>query len=242
MQEDIREYLYQSWRPLVGYGAGGYAIFSRRIIRSHAIGFTALADRDPAKWGRTLCGIPVISPRELQTRYADANVFLVVGDHNLESARSDVLALGIPGERLFSGMKWMHLFLRRSHRYSLNQYGDLLAFERLLPDAESRAIFRMRYRHWLLGDRLENHGVGPAISEGYRVYRDAGRLCDEIDRWGKDALSGDIAFEFDNDDGRFAPRAMMGLGFYRGESGFRLGPGTARRRTRLLVHGGEGEA
>lgn len=58
-------------RPVVFYGAGGFAQRYLTICKAYDIVPVCFADQDPSKQGTCIQGIPVLSPDEVKSRYQD---------------------------------------------------------------------------------------------------------------------------------------------------------------------------
>lgn len=61
-------------------GAGGHGKVIADIIRCQGIALLGFLDDDPAKWGATLCGVPVFGSIDSYTEYAATGLIIGVGD------------------------------------------------------------------------------------------------------------------------------------------------------------------
>ena len=81
---------------LLGAGQMGQAAY-RLVNRAHYT-VTAFADNNPALWGGTLCGCPILSVEDAAARAPDGFLIAVAGQDRTEALRAQLRALGYAGE------------------------------------------------------------------------------------------------------------------------------------------------
>lgn len=92
--EHLRPMLARESRPLVVWGAGRDGRRFLRELLSHGVSVTCVVDISPKKIGRTIYGLPIVTPDSLPAR-ADAFVVVSVGTRGArELIRADLDARG----------------------------------------------------------------------------------------------------------------------------------------------------
>jgi FkbM family methyltransferase len=161
-------------RSIVLFGAGN---MGRRILarlREDGVEPHALADNNPASWGKTIDGLPVLRPEDAATRFGRSAAFIVTiynRWHNFPDTRAQLQALGCAKVLSVLSFRWKH------HDSFLPHYRDDLphkvlahavairrAFD-LWSDEPSRREFVAQVRFRLDG-RLEGL-TGPVSGEQY---------------------------------------------------------------------------
>ncbi len=235
---DARRYVKYSHLPLAMYGAGGTAEVLWQYLPWSGVRIQAVCDRDPAKRGKLFHGLTILGPEELVQKYPAANIAIAVVDAHSQDVRAFLVSLGVREDRLFERKDLFDVLAPIDPlEFSLCPHLDLYRFINRLADEESKTLFRLRYRHWLLGDRPDNPGRRIKRDfPGVARYADSSELCCDLDRTGAALGGGDLILEFDNDDA-LARRVFFAVLRYRPDGAFRFRPGSEKGRTRFLSSG-----
>lgn len=228
---------YLSHRPLILYGAGMEGDIYANYLKTFGIGIDAFCDGDPGKHGKIFHDVRIVTPEELVVRYSGANIAVTVSAQFIPEITERLKGLGVEAERIFTDTQQYLNYTHRVRDFSVNISADLFRFQPRLADEESRGLFRLRYRHWLLGDRPHNDADGGWLFESIRHYDNAETFCDQMDRIGTDAIKGDQAVEFANDDSLFPPRMLFGIAYYRPKNRLYLRSGKDIAHTLLISLG-----
>lgn len=237
---NMRPYLYATRRPLVVYGAGFLGDASLDAFARFGIRADALCDSDPAKHGQWLHGLTVSASEAALAKFPGANVYIAVASPHVPEIRARLLRMGVAEERIFSepiNQTYSDFF--RPAGYSVNPFGDLHRFGASLADNASLILFRLRYRHWVLGDRPENPEAEPdSVPEDLPFFPNATTMADALESDADFAADRGVGFEFDNGD-FLAARNIFALRGLDSERRFLLRPGCELRRTRFLAMPGD---
>lgn len=247
---DIRMRYFLSRRPLIMYGAGGGGLVCAVHIVYTGTRIDAICDNDKQKWGRSMLGVPIMSPEEALSLYPDADVHISALGQNAAEIRAHLLDMGVAPERIVVENAMSYFIWQTQRSFSVDRFADLFALGDRLADAQSRDLFRRLYRNWLLGDRQENrgtrampqlplsvveHSYDPLPEAGAILYSDAETACDALAYWREEAGRRETAVCFSNADGeRFAYIAFMLL-YHQPGSRFYLREGSECSSFRLFV-------
>lgn len=93
--------------PIVLYGAGNLGRRTLSLLRANGRDVAAYIDNDPARWGGTVDGVPVMSPDDASARYAADGVAIVTiwraeGGHDFLVTRDDLH---------LRGWRWVESFI-----------------------------------------------------------------------------------------------------------------------------------
>lgn len=246
---DARQYLKYSHLPLAIYGAGRAA---EKLLEANfpwaGLSIDAVCDSDPAKCGQLFYGFEILSPESLVHNFPDANIILAISAVYEAEVCSTLRSLGVREDRIFAYNQVCDTASFPPAEFSVFPFLDLYKFAWRLADNASKELFRLRYRHWLLGDRPGNPrsrllppiplpimAGGQALpSSGQAIlrYADASDLCCAVDRHGEDLGRRNILLEFENCD-LLAARAFFALAHFRPEAAFLLREGAAANVTRF---------
>lgn len=206
-------------------------VYAQHLLQ-HCVRFDAFCDTDPAKHGKTLLGVPIVSPEKLPERYPDANVALTVSERFTDEIASKLGGLGVLPGRIFPSPSRSLYPRYRIPGYSVDMFRDTYDLRELFPGRESQSLFRLRYRHWVLGDRPENPGTASREGrEGIVFYESPEIVRDVFEQWEDTRIFGDVAVEFSNDDACLPPRIFAATAFYFPTRRFRLRFGSAADKT-----------
>jgi FkbM family methyltransferase len=97
--------------PVVLFGAGNLGRRTASLLRSHGRPAAAFIDNEPATWGRTVEGVPVLSPDDASKRFAGESLAIVTiwraeGGHHFSVTRADLRARGWRRVESFIPLFW----------------------------------------------------------------------------------------------------------------------------------------
>ena len=148
---------------LVLFGAGG---LGRRILvglRQAGVEPRAFADNNPARWGTSESGVPILSPAEAADRFGKTTVFVVTiwnagPQHRTRDLSQQLVKLGCRSVTSVCPLFWKfpdiflpHCYLDLPHKVLADRRLIRCVFSRL-ADRESREVFVSQLRCRLLGD------------------------------------------------------------------------------------------
>jgi FkbM family methyltransferase len=148
---------------LVIFGAGGLGRMTLRGLRRVGVEPLAFADNNPAAWGSSIEGIPVLSPEDAARQYKDKATFVVAiwranGKHRLAQFVRQLEELGCQRVVSFGFLYWKYhevflpyYALDLPHKIAAQKDDVRRAFA-LLADEQSRREFVMQMRWRLLLD------------------------------------------------------------------------------------------
>lgn len=77
---------------VVIYGAGGQAtVVIDALLAQGEVSIKCLVDDDPAKWGQSLFGLPIVSPQEIEDEIGDYLLHLALGDNQKRREKAEEL-------------------------------------------------------------------------------------------------------------------------------------------------------
>jgi FkbM family methyltransferase len=127
-------------RSIVLFGAGN---MGRRILarlREDGVEPHALADNNPALWGKTIDGLPVLRPEDAAARFGRSAAFIVTICnvwHNFPDTRAQLQGLGCAKVLSVLSFRWKH------HDRFLPHYRDDLPHKVLAHAAAIRRVFSL---------------------------------------------------------------------------------------------------
>lgn len=123
---------------LLGAGNMGRRILAR--LRKDGLSPLAFADNQPAQWGKTIDGLPVLPPQEAAALYAQDTVFVVTiynNEHGFPDTRDRLAELGCVKIMSVIPVRWKY------PEEFLPYYRDDLPHKVLLQSEEIRAAFAL---------------------------------------------------------------------------------------------------
>lgn len=146
--EEPFDRLMSDGRAMVLFGAGEVGLTALRVLRREGVNVVALSDNNPLKWGRSLDGMPVLSPVTAARQFGDDAVFIITYKCNDETYHRERLRLNGLGAREVHPIslllkKWPEIsgFAAESPDFYIRQWSQVLRTFDLLADDESRRQF-----------------------------------------------------------------------------------------------------
>ena len=158
--------------PLVLFGAGGLGRRTVAGLRAHGVEPVAFADNNPAWWGRSVEGIPVLSPADAARQYGASAVFVVtvwgaLGKDRMRDRITQLAELGCRRVTSFGPLFWKypagllpHYGADLPHKVHEQSAEVLAAFE-LWSDDDSRREY-VNQVGWRL--RLDFDSLGDPVA------------------------------------------------------------------------------
>jgi FkbM family methyltransferase len=179
-------------QKLVLFGAGGFGRRTLAGLRRVGIEPLAFADNNPALWGHSVCGVPVLSPADAAERYGRSAAFVVTIWHGRSTDRMSgrvrqLTELGCERVALAGLLFWKYpdIFLPCYHldlpHKVLSRAKEARAGFDLWEDDASRSEYlaQLRFRLFLDFDGLGAPDATPYVSRlaspsAHEVYVDCG--------------------------------------------------------------------
>lgn len=110
-QRLIREITARPDAPILLFGAGGLGRRTSALLRAHGHAVAAFVDNDATRWGTEVDGIPVLSPDDASSRYADDGLVVVTiwraeGGHDFLETRAGLQQRGWRRVESFIPLFW----------------------------------------------------------------------------------------------------------------------------------------
>jgi len=159
-----------SRHPVLILGTGHLGQWSLAALRQAGVQTPAFCDNNAGLWGKTIDGLPVLSPAEALKRYPDAAV--VVAVYNSRAPQNQLRGLGCQRVVPYPVLFWKHWqFMPREDRLELPdrilaRAGEMPAGYDLLDDESSRREFCAQIRWRCLLD----YGCLPTPDDPREMY------------------------------------------------------------------------
>ena len=146
-------------KPVVLLGAGEVGRGALTVLRREKIDVLCWADSNPAKWGRTQDGLPVVSPAAAAAQHGESAVFVVSYKCDAEGIAREQRRLGGFGARSVASIselmrRWPEIagWPSEPPSYYAERASRVLAAFDLLSDDDSRRHFLGLFRWRILRD------------------------------------------------------------------------------------------
>ncbi|MEI6150538.1 MAG: hypothetical protein WCS01_15670, partial [bacterium] len=146
--------------PVVLYPAGRMATTAAALLHSRGVSIRGLCDTNPARWGQTIRGLPVICPQQV-AEWGGAVAVLVASSLHDSAIRAFLATLGCPN--VYSMPYLNHclpdVFISREYaRMTESPFlpgarENIIRLFDLLADDASRAVLANKIRYYLSLDK-----------------------------------------------------------------------------------------
>jgi FkbM family methyltransferase len=163
--------LAECGKRIVLFGAGNLGRKALQCLRSIGVEPLAFADNGQSKWGSSVDGVPVLSPKDAAARYGKTAVFLVTIwslGHFYPDSRAQLKSLGCTRIESTSTLRWKFAdtllpdFCQDLPHKLFEQADDVRKAADLWADDASRGEYLSHVRWRALGDQ---DSLGPPVKE-----------------------------------------------------------------------------
>lgn len=246
--EEVLKCLAFSVRPILLYGAGNFGGQTLSLMESLGIQVLGFLDSDANRHNTTHIGKPIFPFDTNDINIRECNIVLtMLGGQHL-GLTSFLEKLGVPLSQVFTNcLAWYQPpAFEITNIPDLDRHLNLYSLSRHLVDTESARLFKLRYRHMVLGDSPQNppspthvdchDGIVAWHSSAHQpvFYPNSGALWwDLLHRW-QELCNNELRVEFDNSDSFFWRIPFFLLNVDPGYC-FVLRPGSTTGRTRFCT-------